>query len=98
MKEQEITVLLKLSLQRALLGAIYPAIRAIAYEFNELKKLKIVFYLDREPNDDDYESVSDVCAEVLGDIEFQKIEEICEYTTKSFSELAPNNFVYLRKE
>lgn len=72
MKEHEITMQLKLSLQRALLGVIYPAIRAIAYEFHKLEKLKIIFYLDREPNDDDYESISDVCAEVLGDMKFKK--------------------------
>jgi hypothetical protein len=78
---------------------VYPSIRAVAYESDDLKRLKIIYYLDREPNDMDYESLSDVCGEVLADLNFEEVEEVCEYTVRPFSTLAGNNnFVYVRKE
>jgi hypothetical protein len=47
----------------------------------------------------DYESLSDVCGEVLADLNFEEVEEVCEYTVRPFSTLAGNNnFVYVRKE
>jgi hypothetical protein len=98
MEEAQINQILRLSIQRALLGQVYPSIRGVAFEVKGLKKLKVVYYLEREPIDMDYESLSDVCGEILGDLDFEEVEEVCEYTTKSFSELEPNNFVYLRKE
>jgi len=99
MEEVEFRISLHLSLQRALLGEVYPSIRAVAYESDDLKRLKIIYYLDREPNDMDYESLSDVCGEVLADLNFEKVEQICEYTLKPFSTLAGNsNLVYRRKE
>jgi hypothetical protein len=99
MEEAQLNQLLRLSLQRALLGEVYPSLRAVAFYVKGLKKLKVIYYLDREPSDMDYESLSDVCGEILSDLDFEEIEEICEYTMKPFLELSyNNNFVYLRKE
>jgi hypothetical protein len=99
MEEQELYVSVKLSLQRALLGAIYPSIRGIAFGYDGLKKLTLVCYLDREPNDEDKENLSDISGYVLGDIEFEQVEEICLFDMKSGNKL--NSFkgwVYFRKE
>lgn len=51
---------------RALLGEIYPNIRAIALKYSESShNLLIRYYLDREPNEDDYESISSVETEIF---------------------------------
>lgn len=88
-----------ISVQRALWGMIYPSIRAIAVEFDELKKLKIVFYLDREPTEDDYEIISEVAGSVCADINFTEVEEICIHSDEPFSKLdSLCSWVYMRKE
>ena len=89
---------MKLSIQRALLGEIYPEIRAVSFDNDGVKKLKIVYYLDRKPIDKDYESLSSVSAEILADVDFEEIEEVCEYTEVPFSDIKIDNIVYLRKE
>jgi hypothetical protein len=88
-----------ISIQRALWGMIHPSIRAIAVGFDGVEKLKVVYYLDREPNDDDYENISDVVGEVCSDIPFKKVEEICIYTLDSFLNLENlESWVYMRQE
>lgn len=88
-----------LSAQRALWGMIYPSIRAIAVGFEGTKKLEIVYYLDREPNEDDYENISEVTSEMCADIDFEKVKERCVYTNKTISELdSLVSWVYIRKE
>lgn len=78
---------------------VYPSIRAIAIGFQELYVIKIVFYLDREPNEDDYEIISEVAGEVCADINFEKAEEVCIFTKESISSLdSLNSWVYVRKE
>jgi hypothetical protein len=88
-----------LSMQRALLGMIYPSIKGIAVGYEEQKKLKVICYLDREPNEDDYENISDVTGEVCADIDFLEVEEICIHTQEPTNSLnCLNGWVYLRKE
>ena len=88
-----------LSIQRALWGMIYPAIRAIAIGFEGSEKLKVIYYLDREPNDSDYENISDVVGEVCSDIPFKEVEEICSFTLEPFSKLdSLESWVYMRQE
>jgi hypothetical protein len=88
-----------LSIQRALLGMIYSEIRAIAVGFEETKKLKVIYYLDREPNDYDYENLSDVTSEVLGDVNFSEVEEICCFSKDLIKNLdCLDSWVYVRKE
>jgi hypothetical protein len=63
-----------ISVQRALLGAIYPSIRAVAVDYDGEVKLLVIYYLDREPLEDDYENISVVTSEVLADINFSEVE------------------------
>ena len=99
MNKTEIRISLLLSAQRALWGMIYPEIRAIAVGFDGLKNLKIIYYLDREPTEEDYESISEVASEICADIEFLGVEEICIYTKELFSKLDNlESWVYMRKE
>jgi hypothetical protein len=89
---------LLLSTQRALLGKIYPSIRAIAIGFNELDNLIIKMYLDKSPNEDDYEELSDITGEILADIEFNNVKELCEYSESKIDLGGLDAFVYMRKE
>lgn len=99
MNEIEIRNLLLVSIQRALLGMIYPSIRGIAVGFEGLEKLKVIYYLDREPIEDDYENISEVVGEVCADIDFEEVEEICVCAKESFSKLDNLvSWVYIRKE
>ena len=72
MNQNDIRIRVLLSIQRALLGMIYPSIRAISVGFEQLDKLKVIYYLDREPVDEDYESISELTTEIISDIEFKK--------------------------
>jgi len=64
----------------ALIGEIYPEIRVIAVRFSEDNELLVRYYLDREPTEDDYDSVNLLISEVLAqtssasDITYQKAE------------------------
>ncbi len=99
MEEIEIRKEFLISIQRVLLGMIYPSRRSIAVGFEGLKKMKIIYYLDREPNEDDYENISEVTTEVCADLSFSEVEELCVFTNKPFSELDKLvTWVYMRKE
>jgi len=92
--------LLLLSAQRALLGAIYPEIRAIAVGI-EAGKLYIKCYLDRPPTEADYENLGVIATEIYADMhhEAERVEEICEYSLAPFNQLDRlMAFVYMRKE
>ena len=97
--KSEIRTDVLLSMQKSLFGMIYPAIRAIAVGFEGLKKLKIIYYLDREPNENDYENLSIVSSEVCADIDFSEVEELCIFSMEPFSKLDNlTSWVYMRKE
>ena len=99
MENTEIRNLLLVSIQRALLGMIYPSIRAIAAGFDGLEKLRVIYYLDREPIEKDYENLNTVTGEICADIDFNKVEENCIYTTQPLSKLDSLDFwVYMREE
>lgn len=55
-----------LSLQRALLGEVFPALRAVTVEWSE-SAVKFVAYVDGELEDADADSLSAVAAEVSAD-------------------------------
>lgn len=99
MVNNEILNQTRLSVQRALLGMIYPSIRAIAIGVEGEKKFKVICYLDRNPIINDYENISDVVGEVCADINFIEVEEICKFSNDHFSKLDGLDFwVYMRKE
>jgi hypothetical protein len=99
MEEKELTRSVLLSMQRALWGRIYPEVRAIAVGFESTKKLEVVCYLDREPNEEDYENIREVTSEVFADIDFIEVEEHCLFSAESISKLDHlNAWCYIRKE
>lgn len=99
MNSTEIRRKVLLSGQSALLGQIYPSIRGIAIGFSGTEKLKLVCYLDREPDEEDYENISLVTTYICADIKFSKAEEICIYSKEPFRNLdSLNAWVYMRKE
>ena len=99
MNHTKLRVKVLLSMQRALWGMIYPSIRGIAVGFDGFQKLKVTVYLDREPNEDDYENLSEVTGEVIAAIDFKEVEEKCIFTLEPISKLDNlESWVYLRKE
>ncbi|WP_261510115.1 hypothetical protein [Chryseobacterium paludis] len=88
-----------ISIQRALWGMIYSSIRAIAIGFENTEKLTVIYYLDKEPEEEDYENIAEVTSEVCSDINFSTVEELCIYTNEPFSKLDNLvSWVYMRKE
>lgn len=57
-----------LSVQRALLGEIFPALRAVCVAYTDAK-LELIFYVDRPIDDADRESISAVETEVRADFD-----------------------------
>ncbi|GHV03684.1 hypothetical protein AGMMS50229_03420 [Campylobacterota bacterium] len=94
---------IRLSLQRALVRAIYPAIRAIAYSYNpDTRRFVLRYYLDREPTENDYEEAGCVTTEVFSDFNnvlFDDIQEECYYSDSLLSRMdGLDGFVYMRYE
>ncbi len=87
---------------RSLLGEIYPSIRAIAIGIDEDRCLLIRYYLDREPNEMDEESLEVVATNVDAGIGQQSIARIdidCQFTDAAFGALdALDGFIYCRRE
>lgn len=88
---------------RALLGEIYPNIRAIAASFSGGDELIIRYYLDRQPTDFDFESLGYVMTYVLSAAPsnevIKSVKEECEYSAASFGELEVlDGLVYARRE
>ncbi|EKT65113.1 hypothetical protein [Providencia burhodogranariea] len=67
-KNTQLVNRLQLCMQRALLGAITPNIRAILAELIK-NKIKIYFYYDGEIQDDDEENASIVTSEIIADFD-----------------------------
>lgn len=94
---------IRLALQNALLGEIYSDIRAIAYAYDSKKKYFLIrYYLNRKPNQHDYDSASSVMAEFISNFKFTEFEEVkeeCQYCELPPSELdVLDGFIYFRKE
>lgn len=88
---------------KALLGEIYPSIRAIAVGFNAERTLILRYYLDREVEESDRESIDDVIANILANTssndEIKNVVDEVFFHLRSFKDLEPlDGFVYLRKE
>ncbi|BDR54514.1 hypothetical protein KIMH_06250 [Bombiscardovia apis] len=88
---------------RALLGEIYPNIRAIALKYSQDSKyLLIRYYLDREPLEEDYESISSVETEMFSAVgnDFISHSDLeCIHEIEIIANLDRlDGFVYVRKE
>lgn len=87
----------------ALLGEIYPNIRAIAIGYHEGGSVLIRYYLDRQPTEFDLESLEVVATnfDALGGKkqDINKIDIQCVYAEGPKRDLEPlSGFVYSRRE
>lgn len=94
---------IKLALQSALIGEIYPDIRAIVFSYNSKEKsFKLRYYLDRTPLDSDFENVDCVLTEFIANFsfsEFDTIESECVCSLAPFSQIdVMDGMVFRRKE
>ncbi|WP_368540820.1 hypothetical protein [Enterobacter soli] len=64
----DLSVYLRLSLQRALLGNVTPNIRAVIAELTG-KSISILFYFEGEVDDDDEELASVIETEIIADFD-----------------------------
>lgn len=91
-----------LAIYRALLGEIYPAIRAIVISYTEDRELTIRYYLERTPTDYDYDSLGVVMTEVLSDLRpsvINKVKEECVHALSPFKDLdILDAMIYARRE
>ena len=88
---------------RALLGEIYPEIRAIAAKFTKEKELTIRYYLDRKPIENDYENISCVTTSILSNTssnyEITIINEEILFSNDRIKDLdILDGLIYARKE
>jgi hypothetical protein len=97
-EEMEFRIDVLLSVHRALLGMIYPSIRAITIGYKGEIKFRIAYYLDREPVEEDYESISIVAGNVLADLDFSEVEERCYNAPERIIDFKKMELVYFRKE
>lgn len=88
---------------KALLGEIYPSIRAIAVGFDERRCLTLRYYLDREVGESDYENMDVVIANIFANT--SSSNDIKDVRNEIFFNLKPvkdldrlDGLVYLRKE
>lgn len=90
-----------LSLNRALLGEVFPQLRAAKIQWDE-EKVNLFFYYDGEISEDDRESLECVATEVISDFPDHGLEvEIvrCDYPARVLQSDAANiALVYRRKE
>jgi len=92
---------LVLHIWRALLGEIYPSIRAIAAGF-EQGELTIRYYLDRNPCDFDFESIEVVATNIsaaAGSAIIKKVAVQCILETAPLRDINHlSGFIYCRRE
>ena len=102
-KEIRLPGWLILWLWQALLGEIYPNIRAVAAAFSNDRELRIRYYLDRQPTEFDHESLGYVMTRVLSEAssneEIRSIKEECVYSILPMGELdVLDGIVFARRE
>ncbi len=94
---------LRLWIQHALLGEIYPAIRAIAVEFSKDSILTMRWYLDRAPQDEDKENMDLVMTTIESNTscsdQIKKVNLECVFSNAARRDLdILDGLVYARKE
>ena len=99
MTEQELSIITRLSAQRALLGEVTASLRMVTIGWDELKVFRIRAYFDKQPDDDMREGVEAVSTEVIADIPFETDKVECIYSTELMKNLEVlKHIVYARKE
>jgi hypothetical protein len=86
-----------LSVQRALLGAVSPAVRAVVVELQG-SALTVTAYFDGEVSEDDIESFSCVEAEIMADFPEQRVEVRCDRRDAPQMIPAAGIWAYQRRE
>ena len=94
---------LRLWFQHALLGEIYPAIRAVAVGFTDSRVMTLRVYFDQEPTDDDRENMSCVLTEIFANTssndEIVSVTEEYLFSDKPLGQLEVlDGLVYARRE
>jgi hypothetical protein len=99
MTEKELSISVRLSCQRALLGAITPNVRLVTIGWDGLKLFKLKAYFASEPGEDEIEDFNVVSTEVISDIPFENDQVECVYSNEPKSKLDLYHWiVYSRKE
>lgn len=87
---------------RALIGEIYPSIRAVALSLADDRALTIRYYVDREPTEFDLESLEIVATNISASIGLDKIAHVeleCRFELKPIGRLdSLDGFIYCRRE
>jgi len=104
MEENELRINIILSLQGALVGNISQHVRGICCDWQSTEWVKLKFYLNIEPNEEERELMSVVLTEFESNIQtsgfqFKKYYEEMIYSTKPFEKLDKFKIVvYWRNE
>jgi hypothetical protein len=87
---------------RALIGEIYPSIRAVAISLSDDKTLTIRYYIDRESTAFDLESLEVVATNISASIGLDKIAHVeleCKFELEPIGKLdCLDGFIYCRRE
>ena len=92
-----------MALQASLIGEIYSDIRAVVFKYDaNMNHFILRYYQEREPNVNDYESISIVTSNFLAQFKFSDFEntdEECFFSKDCISQLdALDGFVFCRNE
>ncbi|MCC3158863.1 hypothetical protein LJ737_16590 [Hymenobacter sp. 15J16-1T3B] len=92
-----------LAIQNALLGEVEQHLRAVAFDYSaSIKYIKLYFYLDRMPNEEDEEWATNVMTEFLASFSFKDFDTAqaeCLFSNSKNNMLNPfSGFAFLRKE
>lgn len=88
---------------QALIGEIYPEIRAIALRYDADQNLLIRFYFDREPTEEDSECIECIITNILAHTssndQIRNIEEEAIFSEERMADLdVLDGLVYARRE
>lgn len=87
---------------RALIGEVYPNVRAVAIALSASGNLLIRYYLDREPTDFDWESLEVVATNLSAQVGLDKIAQVeleCQFSDQPLGKLDfMDGVVYSRRE
>ncbi|HBI81747.1 MAG TPA: hypothetical protein DDY04_07395 [Bacteroidales bacterium] len=90
---------IRLSLQRALIGNVSQHLRMVCCDWKEKEWIKLRFYLDIEPNEEEKELVSCILTDLETDLEFPKFYEEIIFSDLPFEKLEKLKLiVYWRNE